>query len=498
MTMPHAASALYTAEQARRLDRIAIDDFGIAGFVLMQRAAAAAMAMLERRWPRARRLDVLAGDGNNGGDAFLLAGLARARGMHVRVLALGEHSRSDDAARARAEWCAQGGETFLAGTVADAIVADVVVDGLFGTGLTRALDGVAARVVEAINLRDAPVLALDVPSGLDTDTGCCLGPTVRAQATISFIGWKRGLFTASGRDTCGDLELATLDLPDPARSAVAADAELLGPRGLPTRRHDVNKGSFGHVLAIGGDEGMGGAVRLAGEAALRVGAGLVSVATRAAHVPALLGARPELMVRAVDGPQSIATALARANALALGPGLGQGSWGHALWDAALRAGLPAVIDADALNLLAVHHADLPPLAVLTPHPGEAARLLDTDIATIQRDRFAAVRALARRFRCVVVLKGSGSLVGDADGRVAVCPFGNPGMASGGMGDVLTGVIAGLLAQGLGAWDAACTGVTLHARAGDRAAGATPRGLIASDLLPTLRELVNEVGHDAQA
>ena len=498
MDSPGSANALHTVDQVRRLDRLAIDAFDIPGFVLMQRAAAAALALLERRWPRVRRLVVFAGEGNNGGDAFLLAGLARARGIGVRVVALGERSRGADAERARAAWSGQGGGVVLARDLGNTIVGDVVVDGLFGTGLSRALDGEAARIVEAINAQDAPVLALDVPSGLDADTGHLPGPTVHAHATICFVGWKRGLFTAAGRDACGALELATLDIPEAARTRIEVDACLLGARGLPVRSHDVNKGSFGHVLAIGGDEGMGGAVRLAGEAALRVGAGLVSVATRAAHAGALHGARPELMVSAVDGPQSIAAALARADALALGPGLGQRAWGHALWDAALRSGVPAVIDADALNLLAVHRLDVPPCAVLTPHPGEAARLLDTDVATIQRDRFAAVRALARRWRSVVVLKGSGSLVGDAEGRVAVCPFGNPGMASAGMGDVLTGVIAGMLAQGLDAWEAACTGVTVHARAGDRAAGTAPRGLIASDLFPALRELVNPAGSNAHA
>jgi ADP-dependent NAD(P)H-hydrate dehydratase / NAD(P)H-hydrate epimerase len=497
MQRPRSSSALYTVEQVRRLDRVAIDDLAIPGFVLMQRAAEAAMAMLERRWPHARRLDVLAGIGNNGGDAFLLAGLARARGMDVRVIALGDASRGDDAARARGGWIGQGGE-IVDTRVIDACAADVVVDGLFGTGLARALEGEAARIVESLGRQVAPILALDVPSGLDADTGTALGPVVRAQATISFVGWKRGLFTAAGRDACGALELATLGIPESAHGGVDADARLLGARHMARRANDVNKGSFGHVLAIGGDHGMGGAVRLAAEAALRVGAGLVSVATRAANVQAIHAARAELMVHAVDGPQSIAAALARANALALGPGLGQGAWGHALWDAALRAGTPAVIDADALNLLARHRLDLPPVAVLTPHPGEAARLLDTDIASIQRDRFAAVRALARRWRGVVVLKGSGSLVGDAAGRVAVCPFGNPGMASGGMGDVLTGVIAGLLAQGLDAWDAACSGVVVHACAGDRAAGIAPRGLLASDLFPFLRELVNEVGDESEA
>jgi len=493
MTTARSATALYTVEQVRSLDRIAIDECAIPGFELMQRASASAFAMLSRRWPQARRLLVLAGDGNNGGDAFLLACIARAHGLVVRVFALSETSRGEDAAAARAALLGDGqvievvdGETRLP-------TADLIVDGLFGTGLARAIEGPAAHLVARLAECATPVLALDVPSGLDADTGIAGGAVVRADATVSFVGWKRGLFTADARDLCGTLELATLGMPGTVYARVVADAELLDAdfaARLPLRRSNVNKGTFGHVLAIGGDDGMAGAVRLAAEAALRVGAGLVSVATRAAHVAALNAARPELMARGVDGPQSITPMIERANAVALGPGLGAGAWGHALWDAALRAGRATVIDADALNLLARSAIDLPQQAVLTPHPGEAARLLGVDIATIQSDRFAAARELAKRHRCVVVLKGSGSLVVDMHGRVAVCPFGNPGMASAGMGDVLTGIIAGLLAQGLDAWDAACVGVVAHARAGDAAAGDTPRGLIASDLFGFLREMVN--------
>ncbi|MBN8482367.1 MAG: NAD(P)H-hydrate epimerase, partial [Xanthomonadales bacterium] len=324
---PAPAQALYTVEQVRQLERFVIGSCGIGGFELMQRAAEAAFASLRRRWPQARRLLVLAGDGNNGGDAFLLAVRARAYGCAVSVVALAASSRGADAARARAQWIDGGSVVTLAADADRAVGAawndvDVVVDGLFGTGFARALEGDAARLVATLPA-GVPVLALDVPSGLDADTGVAPGTAMRAAATVTFIGWKRGLFTADGPDHCGTLELASLDIPATARERVEADGVLLDARAgaLPPRRANVNKGSFGHVLVIGGDDGMGGAVRLAGEAALRVGAGLVSVATRAVHAGMIHAARPELIVRAADGPQSIEGALTRADVVAIGPGL---------------------------------------------------------------------------------------------------------------------------------------------------------------------------------
>jgi NAD(P)H-hydrate epimerase len=312
---------------------------------------------------------------------------------------------------------------------------------------------------------------------------------------VSFVGWKRGLFTADANDVCGVRELSLLDLPPRAFEGIDADARLLDGsigRLLPPRSANVNKSSFGHVLVLGGDEGFGGAVRLAGEAALRCGAGLVSVATRREHVMAVNAARPDLMARGIDDAIALEPLLDRACVIAAGPGLGQHDWGRALLAAVFTTSKTMVVDADALNLLAQAPQPLSGSAVLTPHPGEAARLLGCDVATVQRDRFAAVRQLAARYAAVVVLKGAGSLVADPAGRVAVCPWGNPGMASAGMGDVLTGVIAALLAQGLDAWDAARLGVALHSRAGDIAAADAPRGLVAGDLLPVLRRLANGV------
>jgi NAD(P)H-hydrate epimerase len=235
---------------------------------------------------------------------------------------------------------------------------------------------------------------------------------------------------------------------------------------------------------------MGGAIRLAGEAALRVGAGLVSIATQPEHVSALNAGRPELMAHGVGGMQELASLIERANVLAVGPGLGQRAWGHALWRTAISAGKAIVIDADGLNLLAREPVALPKQCVLTPHPGEAARLLGVDAAAITADRFAAVREIAQRHQAVVVLKGAGTLVASSHGEVAICPWGNPGMATGGTGDVLTGVIAGLLAQGFDAWNAARFGVVLHAQAGDAAAAAGEIGLVASDLFAPLHRLRN--------
>ena len=263
-------------------------------------------------------------------------------------------------------------------------------------------------------------------------------------------------------------------------------------RLLPPRRANVHKSSFGHVLVLGGDEGFGGAVRLAGEAALRCGAGLVSIATRREHVIALNAARPELMARGIEDAIALEPLLALASVIAAGPGLGQHDWGRVLLAAVFTTGRPMVVDADALNLLAQAPQALSVSAVMTPHPGEAARLLDCDVATVQNDRFAAARQLAERYAAVVVLKGAGSLIANPAGHVEVCPWGNPGMASAGMGDVLTGVVAALLAQGLDAWDAARLGVALHSRAGDIAGADAPRGLVAGDLLPVLRRLANGV------
>lgn len=485
---PHSHH-LYTVAQVRMIERDALATMGISGGELMRRAASAALNSLRRHWPLVGQLRIHCGPGNNGGDGFLLAVLAREAGLQVELVALATTAQGD-AAMARAEWEAGGGKVHLWDAHTELAPTELEVDALYGIGLNRAPESSVASLIERINAGSAPVLALDLPSGVNADSGHCPGMAIRADRTITFIAGKRGLCTGPAVDHVGVLELAGLGVPDSVYAATPSDAQLLAVEALPVRRRYANKGDHGHVLVIGGEHGMAGAARMAGEAALRAGAGLVSVATRREHVPALIAGRPELMVREVDGPQALQLLLERANVLAVGPGLGRNAWGHALWLTALDATMPLVLDADGLNLLARAPKSFSAPTVLTPHPGEAARLLDVTIAEIETDRFAAVREMARRHAAVVVLKGAGSLIADPAGRVHVCPWGNPGMASGGMGDLLTGIVAALLAQGCTDWEAACLGVSLHARAGDVAAREGERGMLASDLLGPLRALGN--------
>ena len=484
---------LYTVEQVRAIDRRAIDDLGIGGFELMSRAATAAFAYLCRQWPQARRMVVFCGPGNNGGDGYLVASLAHGAGLGVEVIELSD-AQHGDAKAARDTWQRSAGVTHRWHQDGTLPHADVYVDALYGTGLNRAPDASAAALMDRINASGVPVMALDVPSGLNADTGHCPGSAIIAQLTVSFIAAKRGMYTGQAATKVGRLVVDALGLPDILWQGMPTDAALLEAMHLPPRARDANKGDNGRVLAIGGDHGTAGAIRLCGEAALRSGAGLVSVATRADNLFALNAARPELMAHAVHGPQELQSLLDRATVLAVGPGLGQSAWGHALWLTALDSGKPLVLDADGLNLLAREPRQFGSPTVLTPHPGEAARLLSTTIAEIEKDRFAAARALTQRYSAVVVLKGSGSLIANPDGRLDVCIWGNPGMASGGMGDLMTGVIAALMAQGCNAWTAARIGVGLHARAGDMAARHGERGLLASDLFEPLRTLGNGLEH----
>lgn len=493
----HAATHhrdLYTVEQVRALDRRAIDDLGVSGLELMTRAATAAFACLCRHWPQARHIVVLCGPGNNGGDGYLIASLAHSSGLVVDVVELTD-TLSGDAALAREAWQRSGGVMHRWQKDASLPHADVYVDALYGTGLNRAPDASSSVLIERINASGVPVLAVDVPSGLNADTGYCPGAAVQAQVTVSFIAPKRGMYTGQASSKTGVLHVDALGLPDILWHGMPTDASLLDAMHLSPRARDAHKGDSGHVLAIGGDAGTAGAIRLCGEAALRSGAGLVSVATRAENLTALNSARPELMAHGTHGPQELQPLLERATVLAVGPGLGQGAWGHALWLTALDSGKPLVLDADGLNLLAREPRRFSMPAVLTPHPGEAARLLDKTTAEVQMNRFDAAREIAQRYGAIVVLKGSGSLIANPDGRLDVCVWGNPGMGSGGMGDLLTGVIAALMAQGCSAWDAARMGVGLHARAGDMAARKGERGLLASDLLEPLRALGNGIEHD---
>lgn len=478
---------LYRAAQVREFDRRAIEDCAIPGYSLMQRAGAVAFQRLRARWPEARRLLVCCGGGNNGGDGYVVARLAAQAGLEVTVLAATSVERlRGDAARAAAD-----GSGAVVEDV-DPAGFDVVVDALLGTGLKSNVREPLAGLIERINMarstgRVRAVVAIDVPSGLDADSGMPMGTAVRADVTVSFIGRKRGLYTGRAGEFCGALEFDDLDVPQQVFAELEPDAFLLQRDGLvdalPPRQAAAHKGQLGQVLVLGSDFNYPGACLLTARAALVAGSGLVSVATRRDHALALASGLPEAMWADGEDGATLGRLLERADVLAVGPGLGVSDWSRAVWSRAMGSDLALVLDADGLNLLAEQ-----PTArgrwILTPHPGEAARLLACDTAEVQHDRFAAVRELARRYGAVVVLKGAGSLIADPDGQVAVCPYGTPAMATAGMGDALTGIIASLVGQGLKPGVAARTGVMLHALAGEHAAVGR-RSILTGELIDAL-------------
>jgi NAD(P)H-hydrate epimerase len=514
---------LATAAQMREMDRLTITEFGLPGLVLMENAGrAVAEAAWELLPESGGRVLVLAGKGNNGGDGFVAARHLVAQGVEVGVLlfARAEELKGDAATNCR--YAQRLGLTIIEqpddDTLAGALeLADVVVDGLLGTGVKGEVTGRLREVIELLADCPAPIVAVDLPSGLDADTGAILGAIVEAQITVSFGLAKPGLLQYPGKDCCGQLRVVDIGLPPGLPDELDIDTFVteIGDCQvmLPARPGDAHKGDAGRVLVVAGSPGLTGAACLAGNAAARAGAGLVTVACPAPLQPVLAAKLTEVMTVALPAAETgtlTAAALeplrawqAKADALALGPGLSQAPGVGELvagllaeWDG------PVVLDADGLNVLAgqtevLTRREAP--TVVTPHPGELARLLRVSIEAIQADRLSAARDAAERLDCLVVLKGAATIIATPDGEAWLNPTGNPGMASGGMGDVLTGVIAALLAEGCDPLEAAVAGVYLHGLAGDLAAADLgPRGLLAGDVLDRLPVAVAVVLGDEDA
>jgi len=489
------ALPIYTTPAIRKLEELAAP---AAGHLMERAGAAAAEYARSLCGDTAKSILVLAGPGNNGGDAFEVA--ARLKHWFFRVSAVfsGERDKlPKDALAALGKWETAGG-TLLREIPGESRF-DLAVDGLFGAGLARPLAGAHGALVQKLNALGVPILALDVPSGIDADTGAIMGSAVRASHTITFIAYKPGLLTLDGPDHCGELKLDTLGL-DPAGllepEGMLLAADILD-RAIAPRRRNFHKGQAGSVGVLGGAAGMVGAAVIAGRAALKCGAGRVYLGLLTARPPYIDDAQPELMLRkpaAVLEKELV-------DVLVAGPGMGNADPARKLLRAALAARVPVVLDADALNAIAGSRTLAASLAkrnaatIMTPHPAEAGRLLGTTTAAAQADRVASARAIARRYRSLVVLKGNGSVIAAPDGKFWINSSGNPGMASAGMGDALAGMIAALVAQGAEPLQALLAGVYLHGAAADAlvAAGVGPAGITASEVIDRARVLLNRRG-----
>lgn len=463
---------LYSAAQSQQLDRLAIDRFGFPGILLMKRAAFRAFQTLRQHWPQAKNVCVLCGTGNNGGDGLALAQYALIQGLSVDIVLTGSPDKlKPDAAEVYRELIALGvtPQAFCKNALNDY---DVIVDALLGIGINAPITGKLVEIIDAVNTAETPVLALDMPSGIDATNGQIHGCAIQADITISFICHKPGLYTGLGAGHIGHFVVDNLDLPIEVFSATPSLADFHDLTYWQTKRikrtPSAHKGTAGTVLLIGGNHSMGGAIQLAATATLRAGTGLTKVITQPDNLIKLTQEQPELMTYP---PSQLSTLITEVDALAIGPGLGLDSWAQDLFQQTLNAvpdfAQPLVMDADALKLLAQTN-QLPenPNWVLTPHPGEAAVMLNFTTQEIQHDRFSAIQKLQEKYGGVIVLKGNGTLIFDGK-QMELCPLGNPGMAVGGMGDVLTGMIASYLAQGMNLIDAACLGVYQHAAIADQ-------------------------------
>jgi len=490
---------LYRVNTVRDIDQAAIAELDDGAIRLMKRAGIAAFEELEEAFGQPSLITVFCGAGNNAGDGYILAARAAQKLIPVRVIELGAEKKfSNETARAR-QFAKQNNVPLMAYDKDIELNEGVIVDCLLGIGYQGSLRKPYDQAIDLINHAGLPVLAMDIPSGLNADKGSVVDNAVKAEVTVTFIGAKQGLFTGRGPALCGEVIYHSLDLPQQLFNNFQPAAQLLDLFNLleriPQLEGDEYKNQRGHCMVIGGDHGYGGAVAMAAEASLRVGSGLTSVATQPEHVATVLSRCPEIMACGVISGQQLEPWLKRPSVLVAGPGLGRSAWSEQLLQKAVASQLPMVLDADALNILAegrVVRDKTDRQWVLTPHAGEAARLLDISVAEIQADRFAAVQKIQEKYHAVVLLKGPGTLIAGPNQRIKICPYGNPGMATAGMGDLLSGIIGGLIAQGLSLQDAAELGCCLHSSAADKLVDTVGyRGIAATDLLPYLRQLLNQ-------
>ena len=512
---PKIPKRLYRVDQMPILEQMAMKKLALNTFDLMVLAGTAVFQILKSNYPLVNKLIIFVGSGNNAGDGYIVAAKAKSVGMKVEVIQLsGIEKLSGIAMKAHEYAKSSGVETrsfdaeLLDGCSSDEET--LIVDAILGVGINKSVTGLYEKAILSINAASHPVVSVDLPSGLNADTGRAMGIAVKADITVSFIGLKQGLLTGEGQDYSGQVFFERFDIPDnvyssessPKPSSKRIDINYVQGR-LKPRKKSAHKGDHGHVVVLGGDKGFGGAGIMAAEAAQRAGAGLVTLVTRSEHKTAALVRCPELMVIGEEDEKNWGGILNRASCIVVGPGLGTNEWGRSILSKVIEQKkinhTPVLFDADALTLLTERENTLKTFethnAVFTPHPGEAARLLGCSTEFVESDRFRTVKELVKLLGGTCLLKGSGSLTSSeyAPDIIYLCSEGNAGMASGGMGDVLSGIVASLIAQGLSCVDALNCGICIHGEAGDLASRANgERGLRATDLFPFLAKLLNTV------
>tara|TARA_R110002110_G_scaffold400317_1_gene616605 strand:+ start:20036 stop:21583 length:1548 start_codon:yes stop_codon:yes gene_type:complete len=489
-------SPLYTSDSVKQIDNLAIHKYNTPGYDLMCLAGQAVLQFVLKKWPDVKTIAIVCGSGNNGGDGYVIARLLKKQGISVKVYAIANKQPSTKTAQqARNDFEASAGIVSDINTFHTGIeTVDLIVDAMLGTGIQAPLHESVLSVITKINQINIPVCAVDIPTGIDGNTGAVLGSAVKADATVSFIGLKIGLLIGAALDYVGELALDTLNVPAKAYQEVKSIAQLISYPDvlqiLPQIQYTQHKGQNGRVMIMGG--GLAhhcGAVCLSGEAALRAGAGLVSTCVAPESIALMARGTAELMCYAPEDPNSLSSVITQADALVVGPGLGQTAWSRQCLEMALKREIPMVVDADALNLLA-KAPEKRKNWILTPHPGEAARLLNQSIAHCESNRVQTVQALQNKYGGTIVLKGASTIILDAEGVMFVVEGKVPALATGGTGDILAGLIGGLLGQGLTTSHAAQLGVSVHREAGWLEQTFGPRGMLASDLLLHIRSLLN--------
>lgn len=484
---------LYQTPALYKLDKMAVELDGLPEIELMQRAGTRVWQVIEARWSgHLDTITVFVGSGNNGGDGFVVALQASAAGLAVQLISHGDLARqSSTSVHFRQQWLEMGGSIEI--WQHQAIEGQVIVDALLGIGLSRVLDKDYISLINTINQKIARRVAIDIPSGLNVNTGMAQPVAVRADLTVTFFAHKTGQYLADGPDTCGEIIVDELGVSAGTLAKALPALEVIDEKNirLPVKRlRNSHKGLFGHVLVIGGDKGMSGAALLAAQTALRTGAGAVSVLVHPDCVQAL-STTPELMVKSW---REIDSCIDSATVIVVGPGLGQGREAMAClqYVSDSSVSIPVVVDASALTIAFIDSLSSNQI-VITPHPGEAAKLLATSTSRVQRDRLAASQQLVDRFPVVSVLKGSGSLIQQSGSMPVINVRGHPGMATAGMGDVLAGLIAGLIGQGVPLFDATKTGVLIHALcAEDYLHDNDEISLIATDIIDCLPRVIKQL------